>query len=389
MKIVITQKALKAALEIPKQVSGKSDKDFTEQLHFSFKDKVIKIAAYNNSLESSIFIVATSVENPEPFSVNAKRVFDLVRGYKGVDELIIESIDGSSQLLFKKGRSRQKVDICSSASDYPTMSGVDISQSHFTVNLDQFYESLISVAWAIQKEGDALSSTAFLNNVKCKLLDDRLAFTSSDKYKCCSGSLACTINKSEAKEVLIPKRLIDLIGHVKGFDVEKIEVFFNNSHMKLVVPNVGFIISSICSQIYADIDLFFNTPMVVEAVVKKQDVVEAINRFASGINDVRKSGVRLQLTNNALEIMDTKTDSVEIIDAAITGNESADVSEKQLGIQLKMLSESLSNTRSEEIVIGLSEKIPLNKGHNTIRVTSIKPIDSPYSMVASCLEFMI
>lgn len=374
MKISIKKVNLLAGIATPTNCTGKSDKSYSECLKFEAQGTTIKVSAIHNSLEANLYCVADSIEEFEPFVVDAKRIFDLVKTYDAEKSITITTNKDKNKLILKSGKSRHTIEILDSGGFPSTMSFLD-GYSHIKVKLEVLKDALTSVAWAATQNLNKLpSDRMFLGSVLMKLNGNDMTLFSSDGLKCCEAFFSCDTVASGAPSLLMPKRFIDLLGNFSNYYDRDVELMFNNSQVRLIVPQVGIITSSICSQNYPDLQSKTHADKVIACEVNHSELKSAIKRFAAGVKEPEKVGIVMEFNNSELTLKDPNSDSKEVLDAKLTtGNSSS------FNLQLRMIRDVTMQLSGETLEIGV----------NSHQWAFVKPVDDTHQTRSHFLEYKL
>lgn len=377
MKISIKKCNLLVGLNIPQSVSGKSDKSFSETLKFESQGNTIKVTGMCNGIEANLYCFAESIEDMTPFCVDAKRVASLVKAFKDESLITISKDSTGKKLIFKQGRSQHKLEFNDTVG-FPESFEFKEGYSHIKVEYEHLRGALSGVAWAAAPKVERLTvDRLFLGSILLSLSQDSAKLFSADGLKCCRGEFLCEIVKSDTPDVLVPKRIHELLGLFAPYVNDgTIEFLFNFNQIKLIVPNVGVVTSSVCSQKYPDLTGHTNAQSVVECQVNSKELKEAIKRFSAGITESNKVGIAVEFDNNAMTMRDPKSGSVEVLDAELTLSGDSN----NFNFQLKMLNEVSQHLNVDEVVtVGVNEK----------RWAHMSGKDNPFHTKAFFLEYKL
>ncbi|CCN40069.1 putative DNA-directed DNA polymerase [Vibrio nigripulchritudo FTn2] len=374
MKIIIKKVNLIAALATPTNCTGKSDKAFSECLKVEAQGNTIKVSAVHNGLEANLFCVAESIEDFQPFVVDAKRIFDLVKTYDAEKNINISLNEEQTKLIFKSGRSRHTIEVMP-IEGFPVTQAFREGHSHIKVKLSILKDALTSVAWAATQNLNKLpSDRMFLGSTLMKIEKDFISIFSADGLKCCEAKFPCDIVTSDTPDLLMPKRVIDLLSNFSAYSDLEVELMFNSSQVRLIVPQVGILTSSVCSQMYPDLQTKTQSEQVIACEVNSTEFRSAIRRFAAGVKEQDKVGLVMEFKANELTLQDPKSGSKEVLDADLITGETS-----QFNLQLKMIRDVTTQLDGETLVVGVNKE----------SWAFVAPKDSEYNTKSCFLQYKL
>lgn len=311
MKIVCVKEKIKNAVGIAEKITGRNlTLPVLGTVLVIAKGNVLKIRATN--LDLGIEIVIPAKIEQEGIVAVPGNIFSNLLSNIYHDTILLES---KNENLFVSTNNSSTLLKTYSYDDFPTLPSISASKS-FTIPVENLILGLKSV-WYSAAVSDIKPEIASIN---VYTEGENIFFVATDSFRLAEKKVKVS-NKGNVLSLLIPlKNVAEIIRAFDGFSGE-MKINFNDNQISFKYDGI-YITSRLVEGIFPDYKQIFPKGFTTEAVLLKQDLINALrvtNLFANKFNQIN---VKINPRSKIFELHSENADvgeNVIKLDAALSG----------------------------------------------------------------------
>lgn len=275
--------------------------------------------------------------------LEANKLRSILGGLKDADSITFEvSLSGA---VIKSGRSKLKCDVMS-AEGFPTPPKVADDAFSALINFNDLSD-------VVRKTRHAMATNDvryYLNGLHMHFNSGSLSVSGSDGHRLSSFSISGLQFDGQA-EVIVPKKMVDLIGADKG-DKGEVRVKID-ANMVEFTWSTGQIRSQSIDGKFPNVGQFLNSDVVPHAKVNRHSFLQSLSRVKS-VSDTKNPAVCLSNDNSELKLCAVTVQNEVTGEDYISGSFCESAFRERLGANAIYLAEALSSFDDEELVLSQS-----------------------------------
>lgn len=342
MRFLIHREALLKPLQ---RVAGTVDKrpvqkPILSNILITVKSQLLSLVGTDLEVELISRIPLSENADAGEVTVGAKKLIDICKALPENSQ--IEFNYQNNKLSLKADRSRYSL-ACLPADDFPQ---IEQSSADIELSLSQsvLRQLLSSCGFALSQSLD--TARYYLNGICLSFEPDGVRVTATDGHRLATLKAACSLNISEAREVIIPKKAVLEMQRLFAEGEEEVGIVIGKNHLRTITTGYSFVTKLIDGKFPSYKAILPSAPG--KTVVLNRDLFKNALTRVSALLSEKQRGVRLHFSHNLLKLITINSDKdegVEEMEVAFSGDDI------EIGFNVSYLLDYLTAMHTETITM--------------------------------------
>jgi len=297
--------------------------------------KQLKLTATDLEL-TMVSTIDHAAAEPGKIAVPARKLFDICKALPEGSDLKLSEKD--QKLLIKSGRSRFTL-ACLAATDFPKIDNITPVTS-FKIESGALRHLLDRTAFAMANQ----DVRYYLNGLLLEVTKKQVRAVATDGHRLSMCDAAVDTNTDKTNQIIVPRKGITELQRLLNTDDAEIEVQMSNNHIRVVTGSLEFT-SKLIDGRFPDYDRVLPEGNDAPLTTAREELRSTLQR-ASILSNEKYRGIRLQLSENTLNIQSNNTEQEEAedeLEVNYSGNEF------EIGFNVQYILDVLSCIEGENV----------------------------------------